>query len=89
MAEHMLSNKSENGITGVCEYVSIGRKTRTWTGIQNNSWKVLSPGDREEKRSKCNSSTSLSFNSNEILFANLSLIMEDDSFDSCGLILCV
>lgn len=37
MAEHMLSNKSENGITGVCEYVSIGRKTRTWTGIDLSS----------------------------------------------------
>lgn len=67
MAEHMPRSKSENGITGVCKYVSVKRKTKTWTGIQNNSGKVLSPGDRREKYSKHNSSTSLFFSCNKSL----------------------
>ena len=49
MAEHMPRNKSENGVTSVCEYASIRRKTRTRTGNQDNSGKVLSPSDREKE----------------------------------------
>lgn len=86
MAEHMPRNKTENGSTGVCKYVSIRRKTRTRTGIQNNSGKVLSPGDRGEKHSKQNSSTFLFFSFNDSLFANFSLLTEDDFFEFCGLI---
>lgn len=87
MAEHMPRNKIENGITGMLQISIYKKKNKdmNWDPEQLQEG-FLNPGDRGEKYSRHNSSTSLFFSSNESLFANFFLLMEDDFFESRGLI---